>query len=153
MRPDDYGGNDSVVTAASSTQRPVQIAVLAGTGGEFLALGGNDFELECLVGGETIRGAESGVTATLGEAAGDGDGGTLSCDDDKAMRCSCFDGFGANDTRGDSEGRSGVVVVGIFDNFSVFKVPKPDAETACAGGSAEEASKCQYTHVQHFTCK
>jgi hypothetical protein len=131
MRPDRSRHDDGVVTTASAAESPVQVTVLGPARGENLSLGGDDLELEGLIGGETVGGAESGVAATLGEASGDGNGGTFTGDDNEVLCCGGLDSLSADDTGGDLESWSAVECVGVVDDLSVLEVPEPDTKTTC----------------------
>ena len=72
------------------------------------------------------------MTATLGESPSNGDSGTLARNDDQIVCCGSFNGFGADDTRGDLECGTGVVIIGVVDDFGILQVPEPNAQTSCA---------------------
>lgn len=81
------------------------------------------------------------MASSLGEAAGEADGGALAGHDGQALGVGGLEDLVAEDAGADVDGGAGVVGVGPVGKVDGFEGLRPDGEGACAGGAAEEAGE------------
>ncbi len=81
VRFDGERPDDGVGAGATAAERPVEVLIVRGRGGEEVAAPVDDLPFEGLIGGKAVFGGQQGVAAALGVASCQADGGALASDD------------------------------------------------------------------------
>lgn len=106
----DSHGSDYTEAGATSTESPVQVAVLGRRSSKDSASSSDNLELKSLIGAETKLGAQSRVAAALGEASGNTNGWAFASDGDKSLGVSSLEDLKALDSSTDRDRRASVVL-------------------------------------------
>lgn len=133
VKLDSHGGDDTVVTATTASESPVEVGILGSRSSDELAGRGDDLILENVVGSETIDGAESRVATTLSVTTGETDRGALSSDNDRVHSMGSGESLEALDTGADLEGLALVVAVLPLLDLGALQVVSPDGQGASTG--------------------
>lgn len=125
--------DDAVVARATTGESPVEVRV-SGTGrGEELARGGDDLPLEGVIGGETERCAQGGVTTTLCIATSRANSRTFTTDNDLVDLEAFVEEVKALDTGSDLDGSTLVVLVIVVLPLNALHLVGPDRQSTGTG--------------------
>jgi hypothetical protein len=135
---DGQGDDDSVGSAATTAEGPVQVSVLGGRGSNEVTVGSDDVKGESLISCKTKGCAKSRVTSTLSEATCKTDSGTFTRNDSQALGISSLEDLITNGTGTDRGTGSGVVLVRPGAKVDVLETLGPNGQGTGTGGATEE---------------